>query len=571
MWLLSLLLLSTVVFVAFTYSRKRHNFWTLNGISTPPFIPFLGHAHKLYNKKQGRWIFENEVYSKFGGCRYAGIYEFLNPILIVGDPELMKNILVKDFDHFVNRRKQTVMTNERDSVMNHMLTSKEGDDWKALRSVMSPTFTSGRMKAMFPLVCEKANALVSFCRKEISKKPQIDMKYTAGRYTVDTLASCAFGIECNSLIDDDAAFPKKVSAFFNVPSSKLLLYLFYRLFPRMFSLLKINLNPPELDFFKEVVTHTIAERKRKNLRRDDFLDLLLEAEHSESETKDEQVHQGDEWPDSNNQLNNEEKEQDDNVANKKDTVTQHQHQQMQKLQEHVQNESTEEKHENVKNAKKTLKGGLDDNAILAQCLLFLVAGYDTTASTLAFASFLLAKHPKEQDTLRQELRELLEEKEGKLTYDTLIDAKFLDSCIMETLRLYPPGPRLQRMCNKSYRLPGTEFTIPKGMVVQCQVWSVHHDARYWPDPEKFSPDRFMPENRPNIKSFTHIPFGMGPRNCIGMRFALMEVKVALAKLVLAAEMKLAPGSEELILEGGNSSFLRPKYGVNLILKPLGSE
>ncbi|XP_068247474.1 cytochrome P450 9e2-like isoform X2 [Palaemon carinicauda] len=520
MWCVCLFLFVSLLLTLISYSRWRHSYWASKGVPNPPALPFLGHAHKMYNKKIGRWIFENEVYREHGGSTYAGIYEFHNPILLVGDPDLMKYILVKDFSHFTDRRIQSVMTTERDNVMNYMLTSKRGDEWKSLRSAISPAFSSGKMKDMFHLVCAKADALVAFCLAETVKKPFIDMKYNFGRYTVDTLASCAFGIECNSLIDEEAVFPKKVAEFFRVPRSRLFKFLFYRLAPKVFSLLQLRLNPPELDFFRDVVTQTISQRKKSGINRGDFLDLLLDVRSQET-IKDRT-------------------EQTTDLLEDPDHIG-------------------------------SLAKGLDDNTVVAQCLLFLVAGYDTTASTLAFATFLLAKYPKEQEKLRREIRELVDDGEGKLPYNALMEAKFLDSCLMETLRLYPPGPRLQRMCTKAYKLPGTNLTIPEGSVVQCQVWSVHRDPRYWPEAEEFLPDRFMPENRGNIKSFTHIPFGMGPRNCVGMRFALMEAKVALAKLVLAADLRLAPGCEELVLEGGNTGVLRPKNGVNIILSPLKEE
>ncbi|XP_066966835.1 cytochrome P450 9e2-like [Macrobrachium rosenbergii] len=530
MWTVCLILFVSVFLSLWFYSRRKHSYWSSKGVPCPPPLPFLGHVHKMYSKKKGRWIFENEVYRRYGGSTYAGVYEFHNPILVVGDPYLTKCILVKDFSHFTDRRIQAVMTTERDSVMNHMLTSKRGEEWKSLRSVISPAFSSGKMKSMFHLVCAKADALVSFCLAEAAKKPSVDMKYNFGRYTVDTLASCAFGIECNSLVNEEAEFPKKVSEFFTVPRSRLLKFLLYRLAPKVFSMLQIRLNPPELDFFKEVVTQTISERKKRGVRRGDFLDLLLDVGPQEA-----------------------------NTDLTEETMGLHE-------EGHCDKESL------VKGMAEVLrKQRLDDNTIVAQCLLFLVAGYDTTASTLAFATFLLAKNPEEQERLRREMRQMKKDNEGDLPYSGLMEAKFLDACLMETLRLYPPGPRLQRMCTKTYKLPGTDLIIPVGSIVQCLVWSVHRDPRYWPEPEAFLPDRFMPENKANIKSFTHIPFGMGPRNCIGMRFALMEAKVALAKLVLRADLKLAPGCDEIVLEGGNSAVLRPKNGIDIILTPLEGE
>nr|XP_053654484.1 cytochrome P450 9e2-like [Cherax quadricarinatus] len=208
---------------------------------------------------------------------------------------------------------------------------------------------------------------------------------------------------------------------------------------------------------------------------------------------------------------------------------------------------------------------LTDTRIVAQCVLFLIAGYDTTASTLTFSSFLLAKNPVHQQRLRQEVQHMVQE-HGAVTYQGIMEAKFLDACIMETLRLFPPSFVGERKCTKTFKIPGTNVTLHPGDYLTIPFWSLHHDPRYWPDPEAFLPDRFLPENKADITNFTHMPFGMGPRNCIAMRFALMEVKVALAKLLLKAELRLWNGHEELKLEW--SPFLLRPGGVNLVISPL---
>ncbi|XP_042203443.1 cytochrome P450 9e2-like [Homarus americanus] len=491
------LLLVVGVLMALAYSRWRHSYWSSRGVPTPPIIPFLGHIHALFLKGLKPLLYENEVYSKYGGSTFCGKYEMFRPILVVGDLELMKHITVKDFDYFTDRRNFT-LTNEGDDVMNDMITNKTGNEWKTLRSIMTPTFTSGKMRGMYPLVCDKADDLVSFSLKEAANNPHIDMKHNFGRFTMDTIASCAFGIECNSFENENSEFPKAAASFFQLTWKRKLSIIFLITLPKVFKFFKLRFNPPSLDFFAEVVKETIAARE-KGAKRGDFLDLLMEAGKDNPEKK--QV--------------------------------------------------------------------LNYKSILAQSILFLIAGYDTTASTLAFASFFLAKNSTHQQHLRKELQGIVKE-HGDLTYQGIMEAKFLDACLLETLRLYPPAPMLERQCTKDYQLPGTELKLHKGDIVQFPVWSIHHDPKYWPEPNEFRPHRFMPENRDNITTFTHMPFGLGPRNCIAMRFALMEAKVALGKMILAADLQLAPGYEEMEVEFG-VGILRPKNGVNLILKPLSEE
>ncbi|XP_042886027.1 cytochrome P450 9e2-like [Penaeus japonicus] len=502
------LLVGVVLVLSWAYSRWRHRYWTSKGVPSPPTLPFIGHLHKLVAPSM-RCYFENEAYHKHGGSKICGVYSFHKPSLIVGDPELLRLIFVKDFDYFMDRR-AVKLPNKKDRVMANMLSVKAGEDWKKLRSVMSPTFTSGKMKGMFSLVCQKADDLVSFCLKEARTKPSVDMKYNFGRYTMDTIASCAFGIECNSLVDEKPIFAEKVESFFKVTPGMVLRIVFMFMVPKIAHALDIRFSVPATDFFEEVARETLHAR-RKGEKRGDFLDLLLEAEIPNGDA--EAMQNGTQSPKS--------------------------------------------------------KKALDELTIISQSVLFLVAGYDTTASTLAFASFLLAKHPEIQQRLRQEMNELIDQ-HGDITYQGIMEAKYLDACIMESLRLYPPGLFLERQCVKEYKVPGFDFTIEPGTVVSCPVWTVHRDPKYWPEPEEFRPERFLPENKANIANFTHMPFGVGPRNCLAMRFALMEVKVGLAKMLLASDIKLSPGHEEIETDFG-IGLLRPKDGVQLILNPLKKE
>jgi len=105
--------------------------------------------------------------------------------------------------------------------------------------------------------------------------------------------------------------------------------------------------------------------------------------------------------------------------------------------------------------------------------------------------------------------------------------KTLDNVISETLRLFPPAVRTERFADVDYKLADTGIVIPKGMLVTIPLYAMHRDSEHFPDPEKFDPDRFLPEEREKRHPYAFLPFGAGPRNCVAMRFALMEVKVCL--------------------------------------------
>lgn len=500
MWVTVVLVVTAVVTAVWAYSRKHLNFWASRGVPTAPgYLPLLGHAHKLFTTKHYRWLYIDEIYRHHGGSKICGMYEKLSPTLLIGDPELIKAVLIKDFDHFVDRR-SFKMKSERDQIFSEMLTSTTGSHWKGIRSVLSPTFTSGKMKGMFHLVEHKADALVSYIHREMKNKASLTLRKTFGLYTLEIISSCAFGMETNTLTDGDSVFAQKAQKFFETSKLRMIKLIFIIMFPQLCMALKMNISIPETEFFNEAVKETI-KRREEGEKRGDFLDLMMEAREDQ-----------------------------------KDPTS------------------------------KTPKYPLKDATVVANSILFILAGYDTTANTLSFVAFQLARHPEEQQRVRQELLDIIKE-HGELTYQALMEAKLLDAFISETLRFYPPAHFIERQCTKAYKIPGTDVIIPEKTVISIPVWSLHRDPKYWSDPEVFRPDRFLPENKDSINSGTYLPFGLGPRNCIGMRFALMETKLALAKVVLKFELSCVPGREEVELSK-QMGIMRPVDDMSLVFSPL---
>ncbi|GBO43086.1 Cytochrome P450 9e2, partial [Araneus ventricosus] len=132
---------------------------------------------------------------------------------------------------------------------------------------------------------------------------------------------------------------------------------------------------------------------------------------------------------------------------------------------------------------------LSIDELVAQSVIFFIAGHDTTASTLAFATYFLALDQDIQDRLRAEVDSAVEENDGELTYESIQSMKYLDNIISETLRIYPVAVRLERHTESDYKLGDTGITIPKGMLVSIPVFAIHRDPKLWPDPERFDPDR----------------------------------------------------------------------------------
>jgi len=211
---------------------------------------------------------------------------------------------------------------------------------------------------------------------------------------------------------------------------------------------------------------------------------------------------------------------------------------------------------------------VDDLCVVAQAVMFLISGYDTTATTLAFTCWNLANNPQYQDLIREELKQNMAAYDG-YNYKSVMECKLLEAVIMETLRLYPPAFSLERKCCKDYRLPDTDVIIKKDTVCVFPIWSIHRDPKYFKDPEKFIPERMLAENKDEIQRFTHMPFGAGPRMCVAQRFAMMEVKIAITKLLQATQMCVVPGKEELVI--AKSIAVLSLHHLPLLLKPRDNE
>ncbi|KAI8149551.1 cytochrome P450 [Fennellomyces sp. T-0311] len=174
--------------------------------------------------------------------------------------------------------------------------------------------------------------------------------------------------------------------------------------------------------------------------------------------------------------------------------------------------------------------GLTDENIRYQVVTFLIAGHDTTANTLAWTLYELSRNPEVETRMLQEIANVGITYDKVPTYEQVSELKYMHRVLKETLRKYPPVRVLGKYCKKDCILPGG-YRMKAGSRASVQVYHMHHNPKVYPDPEKFDPDRFTPEEEQKRSRFGWLPFSTGPRSCIGMAFALQEAKVVLAMLL----------------------------------------
>lgn len=215
-----------------------------------------------------------------------------------------------------------------------------------------------------------------------------------------------------------------------------------------------------------------------------------------------------------------------------------------------------------------LKNHFTPTELAAESFLVYSGGFETSSTLMTFTMYELALNPDIQTRVREEIKSALDQNNGVLTYEILFEMEYLDMVINESLRKYPPIPNGIRLCTKDYVIPGTNLRVDKGTSVEIATYSLHHDPEYYPEPSKFDPERFTPAQIKLRHPFTFLPFGEGPRNCIGMRFGLMQSKLGIVKILQNFELSTSSLTPIPIKFVPSAPFLAPLGGMHLNLKKI---
>lgn len=200
--------------------------------------------------------------------------------------------------------------------------------------------------------------------------------------------------------------------------------------------------------------------------------------------------------------------------------------------------------------------GMSDELVLSESMQLLVAGHETSSNALSWLLYLLSSRPDCLEKVRQEFDSVLGE--ATLNFGDVPKFEFATQVIQEALRLYPPFWMIDRMAIADDR--AGDIAIPRGSTVIVFVYGAHHAPRHWQSPESFAPERFTKENEKLQTPFTYLPFGGGPRGCIGGNFAMLQILMILSELLRRYDFQLTPGQA---IEAHPMVILRPKHGIRM--------
>jgi len=419
------------------------------------------------------------------------------PFILVGDFILARQILVEQFNDFTDRTPPIAYP--RDS---HSLTWIRGEEWRRVRHILSPSFNSDQIGSNLPYINQSVDIFLKKMENLANTDQPFDIKPLVDRMTLEIIATTTLGTHVPAQTEENHPCVVACLDFFKS----------YDLFGLM--TLIAHVSPLCTKYFVDVIQKHPPKVMKEQLKRLETIDKLVlpaieeRKRNPRSETRD-----------------------------------------LLDIMITARDKDTDESLTNVE--------------IHHGCIEFLHAGFEVTANTLTFLLYLLAKYEQWDSILADEIvstfsKEPKFDDPEELKKFTPKVANFLH----ETWRMYPGVPTLWREVTSTDVEVGG-YIFPKGTIFQIPSYAIHHDPQYFPDPESFNPDRFAEytEALGMPRHFPFLPFGAGPRNCIGMKFAQMELKVAISKILSKYTFKLAAGLNKEPLDIVSGITMGPKHGV----------
>jgi len=455
------IVISFITIIIYLVNKYFFSYWTRrNAFQVPPTF-LVGNIGRMFTQKASMVDIFTKIYEKYKHKRFVGGYLMYKPMLFIHDPVLFQDIMIRDFTTFQDRPAPGDAAENFPLVGNLFLL--KGKKWKDIRIKLSPTFTSGKLKAMFPNIRDCCKVLQVYTEKNIKNgNNDFDPKDLFARLTINIISSVGFGVENDCINETDNIFRTMGLKIFEPSIRNKVISALGFFTPELFTKLKIDPFLPELtNFIYSLVNQTVEFREKNNFQRNDFMNLLIELKNKGYVSADKKDEDEVEW----------------------------------------------------KTENKDTKFTMDD--LTAQVFVFFGAGFETSSSTMSFCMFELARNKDIQRKVQEEIDRVMKTAGSDgISYDHLAEMKYLDCCIDETLRKYPILPILFRAATKDYKIPDSDVIVEKDTPVFISLIGMQRNPDIYENPMEFKPERFLdsPTGNPKISAgIVYAPFGEGPR------------------------------------------------------------
>ncbi|KAK9507338.1 hypothetical protein O3M35_007217 [Rhynocoris fuscipes] len=379
-----------------------------------------------------------------------------------------------------------------------------GQAWKDIRLKLTPLYTPSKLRVINEYV---DNCMIKV-NKSINEKIQSNESIHFDKLTIaiatDVIVQSVFGIESDCFEKNSRFIDISNQMFSDSSNTKILLSM---ISPELNDFFKLNIFSNEVNnFIKNILEDVIKHRESNPTNNQDFLNLMITMMK--------------------NRKPNDEKYYPD----------------------------------------KSIVPGNDFQTALAQALILFAGGAESSAMTMAFFLYEAALNQEIQDKCRDEIMAIVNETGTDIRPEDVNKLTYLDMAIKETMRKYPPFILMTRKCTKSYLLKDTNTVIEPGTLVVSFVKSLQWDPKHYPDPEQFIPERFADKSL--IDPGTYLPWGLGPRTCIGKNFAKMEMILVMSRLLRKYRFTLSPKTAVPINFSPTAAVLKPDPGIYLDAQPI---
>uniref|UniRef100_A0A182R2X8 Cytochrome P450 n=1 Tax=Anopheles funestus TaxID=62324 RepID=A0A182R2X8_ANOFN len=502
MWLV---LLCVVLYLLWFLTTAGTRYWQGRHVPYIAGRPIVGNFFDAILMRKSTFDMMIELYTneRVRNSAIFGISKLMTPTLVLRDPELIKQVLVKDAAFFLNRSMST--DSHGDPIGYYNLLMIKNPPWKQLRSYLTPSLSLSKIKQMYRLLDQVGSEMVASLDALPELRPGVretEFKELCARFTTDVIASTFFGMEANCLKDENSEFRYYGRKIFDYGPARGLTMASFFFAPKLVPYLRLKLFPRDTEaFLKAIIEQEITRREKTGESRGDFIDSMITLKNNNATLGVTEI---------------------------------------------------------------PIKGDI----LVAQAATFYMASFETTSSVLSFALYELTRNPKIQAQLREEIR-LVVRKYGKdIPYEAYAnEMPYLGMVISETARLYPVLPFIERQCtlpegNTGYKLePFHDFIIPNHMPVLIPIYAIHRDPKYFPNPELFDPERFSKDNQDQIQPCTYMPFGVGPRTCLGSHFGTIQIKIALVKLLTKYRIDRSSSTPGVLTYRKNAFTLNSNEGL----------